>query len=47
MAEQSPDRPIGRLIFAALERIRLISATATSPPQVLIPDLPQTGYWSC
>ncbi|WP_432931941.1 hypothetical protein ACQPZZ_13145 [Microbispora sp. CA-135349] len=41
IAEQSPDRPTGRLIFTALVRIRLISATATSSPQVLIPDLLQ------
>ncbi|GAA2212101.1 IS1634 family transposase [Nonomuraea monospora] len=37
----SPDRPTARLIFTALERIRLIPATATSPPQILIPDLLQ------
>ncbi|MFG1711330.1 IS1634 family transposase [Nonomuraea sp. M3C6] len=34
----SPDRPTGRSILTALDRIQLIPATATGPPQVLIPD---------
>lgn len=33
----SADRPTGRLILTALGRLQLIPATATGPPQILIP----------